>query len=260
MGRNFSRRGFAGSDPVAIINQSLAHLLWGKQNALGRCLYVSRDRRCRRVVGVVGDNHINRSIFAAAGLQCYLPIRQYASLGFSRAGDYLFVRTAPGAVEPVIQQLKRTPGVGSYVYATEVKALVNQDLRTINMGLAILGPLALAAAAVSAVGIFAQLAFWVRSRRRELGIRLALGAPASSMIQTVASRSALAVGLGLRFGLLASVPISKLARSYFFGLVPLPLTSLVSTALIVLTAAALACTLTCIRALKLDPMETISTE
>ncbi|MEE8584545.1 MAG: FtsX-like permease family protein, partial [Acidobacteriota bacterium] len=259
-GRNFMPKDSSGSEKVAILNKRLAQLIWADKNPIGDCVYVSKNTQCRRVVGILDDTRIETSIFAKPKLQCYLPLAQYGGAGLDRAGDYLLVRVADGRVSKTIQQLKAAPGVPYYVYATEVDAFVEEEVRSMTSGAVILGLLSLAAIAVSALGIFAQLAFWVGSRKRELGVRLALGAPPSRMIRTVSGQSAIPVGTGLLFGLLASIPISNLARSYIFGLSAITLDSMMLIALIVLSVGALACAMPCIRALKLDPIETLRTE
>lgn len=259
-GRAFTEEDFSASEKVAMLNQRLAKLIWGERSPVGDCVYVSRDSECRRVVGVLDDHRIETSVFAPPKLQCYLPLTQYGEAGFHRAGDYMFARVADGLVSKVIQQLRAAPTTPHYIYATEVDAFVEDEMGSMNAALTILGLLGLAAVAVTAVGIFAQTAFWVHSRKRELGIRLALGAQPSRMLRTVSSQCARPVAGGLTIGLLASVPISDLARSYFFGLSAWGLDSMAAIALIVLFVAALACFVPCLRTLRLDPVETLRTE
>lgn len=259
-GRAFTHRDSSTSEKVAIVNQRLAKQIWGDRNPIGDCLYAFRDPHCRRVVGVLDDHRVETSVFAEPRLQCYLPLSQYQGTGIHRAGDYLLVRVVEGLVAKIIQQLKALPAIPYYVYATEVDAFVEKNLRAMKLGKTVLNWLGLMAVAVAALGIFAQKAFWVQSRKRELGVRMTVGARRSSILRKVLWQGAKPVLFGLAVGLGFSWPASELARTYYFGLGAFNVGLMVMIVLIFLGVGAVACAVPCLRAVNLDPAHTLRTE
>ncbi len=257
-GRDFRASDSENSESVVILNAALASRLWESGSAVGGCIYLGRAEKCSTVVGVLGDSRIETTVFADPRLHCYLPLTQYAAAGLgSPSGDYLFVRVAEGTASSTIDQLKSAPFLPSYVFASQPGESVRLEISAMEAGLRILGLLALAAVGVSAVGMFGQLSYWVDSRRRELGIRLALGARSPQIVGDVVRAGAAPVCMGVAIGLVASDPVSDLARGFVFGLSPLPVLFMGGVVLIVLLVAALACFNPCVRALRIDPLEVL---
>ncbi len=259
-GRDFSEADTAASERVTILNERLARRFWGDQSPIGECVYVGKHGECSKVVGVLRDSRIETSVFADPRLHCYLPLNQYVEAQVGPLGDYLLVRVGEDAVSNAMDQLKAAAGLSSYVYATRLDDLVRGEVALMAGGREILALLALAAVSVSVLGVFAQLAFWVGSRRHDLGVRVALGAGPARIIRTVSNQSAGPIGAGLLLGLLVSIPVSDLARGYIFGLSPVPLALMVVVVLIIIGVGGLGCAVPCARALKIEPMEVLRRE
>ena len=113
--------------------------------------------------------------------------------------------------------------------------------------------LALTALVLATVGIFGVLNLAVGERTREIGVRLALGASSRSIVQAIAWRAVVAVGIGCAVGLLASVLAAPLVQGLLFGVEPSDPTSIVAAPLAFIATACLATWIPTRRALRVDP-------
>ncbi|MGH9428080.1 MAG: FtsX-like permease family protein, partial [Terriglobia bacterium] len=110
------------------------------------------------------------------------------------------------------------------------------------------------------VGIYGVIAWTVRQRSREIGVRIALGAQRSAVLALVLRRGLKLAGAGIVLGLIGAISLTQLLRSLLFGVSPAdPLTFLAVPVLMVLVAL-LACWLPAQRAAKVDPMEALRNE
>jgi len=112
--------------------------------------------------------------------------------------------------------------------------------------------LALTGLVLATVGIFGVLSLAVGERTREIGVRLALGAPSRDIVSSVAGRAAVAVGIGTAAGLLVSIATSPLVRGLLFGIEPSDPVSIAVAPVLMLAAVALATWLPTRRALRVD--------
>jgi ABC-type antimicrobial peptide transport system permease subunit len=105
---------------------------------------------------------------------------------------------------------------------------------------------------LTATGLYALLAYSVARRQRELGIRIALGAQLSHVLQAVGGRVTVSVGIGLAAGLLVAALLVRLTRSFLFGVQPLDPLSFALAALGILLCGAAASLLPSLRAARTD--------
>jgi ABC-type antimicrobial peptide transport system permease subunit len=128
------------------------------------------------------------------------------------------------------------------------------------MGAMLLGSLGLLAFILASMGVYGVMAYSVSQRTRELGIRLALGAQTSQVIQLVLRQGMLLAAIGLGFGLFAAFGSTRLAGSLLYGVNPNdPVIFICVTSLLALAAFA-ACYFPARRALKIDPIIALRTE
>jgi ABC-type antimicrobial peptide transport system permease subunit len=111
----------------------------------------------------------------------------------------------------------------------------------------------LAAVALAAIGLYGALSLAVAHRRRELGIRVAIGAQAADIVRAVCSPMAAAVGCGIAAGLAASAALLKVTRALLYGVEPLDATSMAAAVVVVLACSALASLAPARRAAQVDP-------
>jgi ABC-type antimicrobial peptide transport system permease subunit len=123
--------------------------------------------------------------------------------------------------------------------------------------LGVFGALALLLAAVGTYGV---LSFMVAERRREIGIRLALGAGRAGVLIQVLKQGAILTGVGLAVGLAGAVGLNRLVASLLFGVEPTDPMTLASVAVTIAAVAAFACWLPAWRASRLDPLAVLRPE
>jgi putative ABC transport system permease protein len=204
----------AGAD-LAIVNESLARQLWPGDSAIGRGLYLVVDRRTVRVVGVARDSKY-REITERGRPHLYLPTPP--KLGLS-----LIARTTadPQATLRAIQEALHDigPGLVGFFPRTQDEHLVVQLLptRTAAGAAALLGSVALV---LSAVGLYGLVSWFVAQRRREIGVRMALGASPRDIRSMVVGQALRAAMPGLVAGSAGAVGLGLTTRSLLFGVAP----------------------------------------
>lgn len=256
-GREFTETDAAGTTPVAIVNQTLARRAWPDQDPVGRTVQLPEDGLTLQVVGVVSDVQ-PLTPGATPQPQIYWPNRQ-----LGRWGTFFLVRTAgdptalASAVKAAMESVDPDLSLGT------PRTLVSQENRELvlpRFQALVLLFFALAALALSAVGVYAVVSYAVARRVREMGIRMALGARSADVVRLVL-RSSMAVALtGIAVGLLGSYYVGHLIRGMVHGVSPTDPSSLLGAALILMTAAALAALLPARRATRADPLQALRAE
>ena len=282
-GRGFAEGDRAGAPKVAVVNTSFARLAWPGGHAIGRCLFVGRDAAdCATVVGVV-ETPLERglgggpiasasgrggSLDAADIPQYYLPLAQAASdaatSGTALSQRALVVRTRDDPermVRPVLLALAEVfPDLpGSNVQS--LPAALAPQLRTWRIGTALFGAAALLALLLAAVGLYAVVAFGVRQRELEFGIRRALGAQSWHLLRLVMVRGVGLVAAGVAAGALASFWAGRFVAPLLFdgrsARDPLAFTA---AALVLLSVTLAASFLPARRAAMADPRQALQAE
>ncbi len=259
-GRAFTGADRRGSAPVALVNRAAARLLWPGEPAVGHTLEVgstlgvSARRAGGEVVGVVGDVH-HDSLAAEPVPELYVPFAQFPMDFFT-----VVVKT-DGDPAALAQDARRVvaaldPSLALFQVRTMEERLAASLARNRLYAL-LLGLFAATALALSAVGLYGVLAYVVGQRRREVGIRMALGASRRRVLALVLGRGvALAAG-GLLAGGLAALAAGRLLHAWLFHLdAHDPLTLAVTVALLLATALA-AGVAPARRATRVDPVETL---
>lgn len=210
-GRFFNEFDGPQSEPVVIISERLARTLWGQQDPLGRLLLyappATDTNRFRKVVGVVGDVQ-RRELGGEPGLDYYVPYRQRAE-----SNQYLLARTRLNLgeftrrAEQAMWSIDREQSVFNFeTYDQRILDSVWQLCLSRTL-LTLFSSIALALAAVGAYGL---LSYLVGQRRREIGIRVALGANPWSIRWLVVKRAAWLSLAGLALGLTGAVALGRL--------------------------------------------------
>ena len=255
-GRTFSETDVAGSPLVVIISRSLAQRHWPGGGAVGRQLLLGQGEGevPKTIVGVLGDV---RSDGFEGGIEpmIYLPLTQVPSPGYwlvmatARPADELTadVRTAVHEVDPALP-------VGTM---RAVPDILSASVRKPRFTAVVMSAFALAALLIAAIGLYGVLAFDVTRQRRELGVRVALGATASSIRRLVLARGLRLVGFGLAAGMMLSMLASRSISVLLFEVPAMDAVAyLVAAGTLGLTAC-LAIWLPARRASRADPVETL---
>jgi putative ABC transport system permease protein len=261
-GRLFDGGDREGAEPVAVVNQTMARRFWPGEDPVGR-----RFRSCDtcgwlRVVGVVGDlrqvalaSDARPESYVPYGLApALVPLLQPKDLAVRTSGDPLLladaVRAAIWAVDPA-QPIAQVHVMADYVA---------DDLAPHRLQAQLVGTFAAFALLLASVGVYGVLSYTVAQRRREMGIRVALGAERRDLVRWVVARGLRPVFAGVAIGVVVAAALARLIASLLYGVAPRdPLTFAIAAATLVVVAA-LACWLPARRASRVDPWSALRAE
>lgn len=262
-GRLITPADVAGSLPVAVVDQELARRYWPGSSPVGRQIklfvqdFNDAARPALTIVGVVGT-------VKGAGLDVGQSGEVYGPFAQNAAGGMTVVvrsRLAPGAVTPSLAAAIHAAAPGSPIEFTQsLDAMIANSMATRRLLLRLLGPLALGALLLAALGLYGMLSYLVSRATSEIGLRVALGANRPDILRLVAGKGMLPALIGILAGLAAALPLTRLMSSLLFGVrADDPFTFVVVAALLLL-AAALACLLPARRAQRITPMDALRCE
>jgi putative ABC transport system permease protein len=248
-------RDFTGHDDekamlVAIINQTMARHRWPSEDAIGKRVSFDHGDHWIRIVGIVGDVKeygLDRPI----GDEMYLPMAQGGYAG------NLVVRTAadPGSLAPVIRAALHT--VDPYLAVDQVQTLEHLErdsMASPRVVAILLGLFAGLALLISASGLASAMALSVRQRTRELGIRMALGAQRSSIVNSVMRQGLAIAASGIAAGILVSVVLAHLVSSLLFATSPTDGLTFAAVSILFFAVAAGACFVPAREITVIDPL------
>ncbi|HET9183054.1 MAG TPA: ABC transporter permease [Candidatus Angelobacter sp.] len=260
-GREFADADCAGAPNVVIVNQTLASQLWPNRNPIGQTLLMGGVRSWAQstatseiytVVGVAADAQYNPATDAAHTFM-YLPYWQVQNNGDGR----FVVRTGadPGSMLPQIKRVIRNIDANVPVGedSTLVQALLN-DFGAVRLLRAVLAFAGIAALLLASVGLYSILAFLVAQRRREIGIRLALGATRRQILNLFLRQGMRLAVPGTLAGLIAALLSLRILSRLLYGIAPADPLVLGAVLLGLGAVCALASYVPARRATKLDPM------
>jgi putative ABC transport system permease protein len=255
-GRDFTPRETADERrPVLILNATAARRLWPGEEPLGK--QVTLDWMSpipREVVGVVGDlREVGPEI--PPHPEAYLPYPQLffgaASLVVHTAGDPL---RAAASVRRQIAGLDRGIPLGA---AVTLEQLAAARIASPATDARILGSFALAGLLLATIGVYGVTSFAVSQQRRELGVRIVLGAQNADVVRAVLLQSARWIGLGLLLGLGGGALLSRLLASVLYEVSPLDPWTFLLMPLLLATVALWAGFLPARRAARVDPVRSL---
>jgi putative ABC transport system permease protein len=254
-GRALSPSDTASAPRVAIVNERFAK----KYAALGEVIGVTLrkddgDHTPITIVGIVGDTR-HRSFERPAQAELYLPLAQWGPATMTIA-----VRTvaSPTPFAPVIRRvlfgldrnlpLSEVQTLDTWVGAAVAEQRFYMVLLTIFAGLA---------AVLALVGIYGVTSYVVGLRRREIGIRIAIGATSSGVQRLMLRQGMMPVVVGAVFGMASTVAATRLLRDQLFQIGPRDPTTLIGVAAVFMLAGAAACWIPSRRTSRVDPVEVL---
>jgi putative ABC transport system permease protein len=257
-GRDFTEADGKNAPKVAVVNLAFVKQFYGSaQNALGR-LIGEEDKPDTTIVGVVGDVK-HQNLRTDIGPAVYRPYPQLDHPG----GMEIYLRTAqaPETVEAAIRRTMHdldptlvVDGLRTMEAQVDISASDERALATLAIGFAAL------AALLAAVGLYGVLAYSTQSRTREIGVRLALGAPRHTLVALVVREMAWIAGIAALVALPATVGLAHFFRSQLYGVSTWDPVTLAAAMLLTAVMVALASALPARRATAVDPMEALRSE
>jgi len=255
-GRFFDERDGRQSMPVVIISDTMARMYYPNQDPIGKRLRIedgNPNSPWLTVVGVTKD-------VKAMGLD--LPARPEMFFPYLQAFDNwmvpLFVvmrgqnlTALGGAIRSQVRQVDPDQPVAGVMTLDDI---LDQEVKNQRSRSYLLGAFAVTALALSCIGLYGVLSFLVSQRTREIGVRVALGAAPSQILENVLGRGLLLAGVGVLLGAAVSLGVGRWLESLLFDVSPRDPATLVGVSLLLLTVAAAACYLPVRRAMRVDPM------
>jgi putative ABC transport system permease protein len=257
-GRDFSESDTVASVPVAIVSEELVTQQFADGSPLGRRLRINVDHANGRddvewmVVGVVGNT--KSSLDGPVRQTIFIPRTQRPGRSIT-----FFVRSQQ-------DPLSLATSVSGTIHAMEAEAPV--EVRTLDdvvggtiarprATLVLLGVFALVALALAAVGVYGVMAYSVRARTQEIGVRMALGASATSVLRLVLGQALRLVVLGIAVGLIAAGVLARLLERLLFGVEPLDPWTFGVAALVLLVVATVASYVPARRSMRMAPVDAL---
>jgi len=264
-GRAFNEHDTLQTEPVAIVNETMARRFWPDENPLGKRFAVDEDGEPAvhplTIIGVVGDVK-HRGLENDIRPEFYLPYAQVDYNIFS-IPSYLIVHSANDPLSLTAELRQAIYTVDPKLPAADVRTveiLLDEMVEPRRLRAALLAAYAGLALLLAAVGIYGVLAYFVTQHTAEIGIRIALGAQAADVLHFVLRR-----GMGLAFsgvglGLIASLMLTQWMKTLLFGVSATDPLTFGGIALLLLGVALLACWLPARRATKIDPLIALRVE
>jgi hypothetical protein len=247
-GRDISERDRSSTEPVIVINQTMARTLWPGQNAVGQLMEACGERR---VVGVVSDvRHL--ALEQESGMEMYLPMRQcrdFASVDLVMRSSLPLAELAASvraALKPIAPNL-----VGKDLRT--LQELVDKAVSPKRFVVLLLGGFASFALLLASLGIYGVVSYGVNQRTQEIGIRMALGASASRLQAGIIGQTLALAAAGMFIGAVASLALARALSGLLFGITATDPLTFLAMPIVLALVALIAGYLPARRASRIDP-------
>jgi len=255
-GRALTRDDLENRRRVAVINETLARQYWPK-GAVGQHFYMGGYHTpAWEVVGVSRDHKV-RSV--GEDPRAYLHVPD----GLKDTSQSFIVRTAtpPTSALPMLREALWSiePEI---VFTEDVAAseVAETTMLPTRIGAILLGAFGALALGLAAIGLYGVVAYSVSQRTREIGIRVALGAPRGSVLRLLASRGARLAVIGLVIGALGAAAVGRLLTSMLYGVSAFDMMAFGAAATVLLAIAGIANIVPALAALRVDPVKALRSE
>jgi predicted permease len=256
-GRDF--QAVESGPPVVIVNEALAKRLWPRESAIGKRVELGcRRRESAEVIGIARDAQ-----FVSLGE----PPKPHAYRSFTQSYDgyqNIIVETDVGQRHALPETIRKTivaTNAGARVFA--VKSLagwVDQSYWQIRWEVSVLSAFASLALVLSAVGLYGMISYRVTLKRREIGVRMAVGARSADVFRLILRQGLSVTLIGIAIGLVISAAIARLMAKLLYGVSPTDLVTYAAVTLLWLLVATAASYLPARRAANVDPVEVLRSE
>jgi putative ABC transport system permease protein len=234
-GRVFDSRDNAEGEPVALVNQMLARRYFGGRSAVGRRIKLRSDADAPwlTIVGVIGDVH-HSALTQDPDPEVYVPLAQepVAMMMLAIRSD-----TRPEDLSRTVRaEIQQIDSALPVYHVKMLETLVDDSMLNHSASTAVMTLFSALALVLAAIGIYGVVAYGVSQQRREFCVRLALGATARDLRQMVLRRGLLMVAVGMLFGTVGALGLSRLMANLLYGVSPTdPLTYSSVVSLLVVT-------------------------
>lgn len=276
-GRGFNSQDDSSSSVVVLVNQAFVHKFLDGRNPLGLSIKFHRNPTdtdadmplltSMRIVGLVQNEMQGGDLGAPFQPMVYLdylqlPASSMLSEVFSMAAQYAIRSKLPSATvaAELRTAIKQEAPTMAELSLKPMEADIASSLAQRRLALRIVAGFGAVALLLSAIGLYGVLAYSVTLRRREIGVRLALGSSRTRVTSLVTKQAGAMLLWGLIPGLVAAWLAGRLVRSFLFGVQALDFTSMAWAGLVLLAVAAVAALTPALRAASVNPVEMLRVE
>jgi len=265
-GRIFNEQDIETTPQVAVINQAAANAYWPNQDPLGKRVRLHLDTRglwssappaWTTIVGVIADAR-TESLADAGTPQIYRSVYQRAS---KEVTIFLRGQLDPSAISAQMRaQVQAVDATLPVFHAQTLEDVLSTSLSVRRFSMEMVASFAATALLLAGLGIYGTISYVVNEQRREIAIRLALGAQKSTILKMVLRRGlGLAAG-GAGLGLAAALIVSHLMAGLLYGVSPTDLPTFAGVTLVLTTVALSGSYIPALRAMRLDPITTLHSD
>ena len=250
-----------GTQPVVVINETMAARYWPGEDAIGRQFHMGTDDKpWLTIVGIAGDVRHN-AVVEEGRAEMYVAHAQLPEhIGGAPRGMTLVVKTVgnptaiAGQVREAIRGIDRNLPVSDIRTMEDVTASALSQQRFVTFLLALFAGTALT---LAAIGIYGTISLLVSERTQEMGIRLALGADRPMILRLVLGQGLMLTAIGLSAGLAGAVILTRTLSGLVYGVGTLDPVTFVAVPVLLAMIALLACVIPARRAAAVDPITTL---
>jgi putative ABC transport system permease protein len=276
-GTTFTEDHRAGRPLVAVVNEAFANAYFGRVDATGETITFGNDGP-REIIGVVADvkgrsnagfvrNVPLGALGSASAPAVYVPVAQAPDAGVQLANrffDMKWIVRASGsaaALEAGMREAVRAvdPTL-AFIRFEPMTTLIRRDLDMQRLLTVLLGAFATSAMLLAAVGLYGLIAYAAVRRRKEVGVRMALGATASRVVRSFVGEGVALAALGLLLGMAGAAGVTRLLSARLFGVTALDMTTFGLAAVTLICVAVIASLIPASSAARTDPMHALRGE
>lgn len=266
-GRDLSASDTADRPAVIVISETMARRFWPNEDPIGKHLTLTFfPDKVREVVGIVGDVKLDQLDTDTASAVLYFPLRQISipPLGGYRSFPMsLVVRAVPRATSLVRAIISAVHEIDPQTPVTDIASMddvVSNSLSQRRFNMLLLAAFAGLAVLLAAVGIYSVLAYAVRRRVREIGIRMALGARTRDVLRMILAEGMTPTAIGMGLGLAGALALGRVLSTLVYGLRPSDPLTLAAVSLLLAGIAVLASLIPAYRATRVEPIRALRDE
>jgi predicted permease len=266
-GREFSWTDIYDRRPVAMVSENLARELWGDPRlAIGKEISPNLKDPWREVIGVVGDER-SEGMHEKAPQVAYYPLLTYnfdTNPVVARRTVAYVIRSRRAGSQSLLGDVQHAVWSmnGSLPLATvrTLEEIYSKSMERTSFTLVMLAIAGTMALLIGVIGIYGVISYGVSQRRREIGIRMALGAGQQQLTGIFVVNGLVLAAVGVACGLAASAGLTRLLGSSLFGVSPLDPLTYAAVSLGLILATVTASYIPALRAMKVDPLEALRSE
>ncbi|HEY6147343.1 MAG TPA: FtsX-like permease family protein, partial [Thermoanaerobaculia bacterium] len=256
-GRAFTDADRPDSTRVILISESMAKKFWPGEDPIGKRLMTTfLPEKIREVVGIVADIKHNGLELQEPVPAMYLPLAQFPLDGM----DIAIRSKAPGIAAGAIAAVREIDPDQPVLQVGTVDDILSDSLAQRRFGMSLFAAFAALALVLAAVGIYSVLAYSVRRRGHEIGLRMALGAGTADVLGLIVRQGMRPTLAGIALGIGGSLALSRVLSRFVFGVSATDPATLAAVTAILCVVALAACLVPAGRAARLDPLAALRDE